>query len=62
MKRNIGILIMAIAQLLNMIGIDVQIQQAEIDSIATAIGGSIAVVGTVHDIVRRVKSKKAIQK
>ena len=62
MKRNIGIIVLLIAQLLNGIGIDVKIGQTEIDTIASGIGIATAAYGTIHDFIRRYRASKAAKK
>lgn len=64
MKRNIGIIVLLIAQLLNGMGIDVKIGQTEIDTIASGIGIITATVGVIHDFIRRqakIKTEKKAQ-
>jgi uncharacterized membrane protein len=53
-KRNIGIIIVTAAQIMNAVGINVQISQTDIDAIATAIGGVLAGVGVLHDYGRKI--------
>lgn len=57
MKRNIGFIIIAAAQFLNALGIDLKISQTEADTIATGVGGLIAAVGVGHDLIRRIIAK-----
>lgn len=62
MKRNIGIIVLLIAQLLNGVGVNVQIGQTEIDTIASGIGIITATVGVIHDAIRRQTAAKKAKK
>lgn len=58
MKRNIGVVIMAIAQILRTCGIDLEIGEEEVTAIGTAVGAGITLWGVIHDIVRRWRARK----
>ncbi len=58
MKRNVGIIILLISQLLKANGIDLNIGEAEITTISSAVGLLLGCVGTVQDLIRKNKLKK----
>jgi hypothetical protein len=53
MKRNYGAIIIGLSQMFGFFGLDMQIGQAEAETIGTAIGGVVLAWGVIHDIFRR---------
>lgn len=53
MKRNWGLTILGLSQMLKAFGIDIQLSETDATTIGSAIGGVIAAVGVLHDLARK---------
>ena len=62
MKRNIGVLVLLLAQLLKSQGVNIEIGQTELDTLASAAGILTATVGVLHDAYRRWQAARAAKK
>ena len=62
MKRNIGIIILLIAQLLKNSGVDLNIGQTEIDTLISGGGVLLATIGTIHSFIRKWLRAQAAKK